>query len=178
MDPEPAARRAFRENLVSHRSRRGLSQRGLVRELKERHGIGMTQSALARVEGGQRDPRLEEAVALSSILGFSLDGLSQHSQADELLTTAGDDLGALIAAAIKLRETLDAATEAFMLERGFLTKRAAEMSVVNELTGKKRLLVDYLQDLVRTTSEYEPLAPAVTLRPRARGFVDQDDAPY
>lgn len=61
----------FSDVLKSARSDAGLTQRALADALKER-GVQVDQAAVARMEKGEREPKLSEAIAISETLGFSL----------------------------------------------------------------------------------------------------------
>lgn len=54
------------------REMRGWSQEALARHLKETAGLDLHQSAVARLEGGKRAIRLNEASALAKLLGLDL----------------------------------------------------------------------------------------------------------
>lgn len=45
----------------------GLSQRGLVEELEKQGGVTMSQTAIARIERGDRDLRVSELLALAKV---------------------------------------------------------------------------------------------------------------
>lgn len=64
-------RNSFGYLLLTHRTGRGLSQRGLSAGLRE-HGVEIGPSSITRMETGQREPSLSEALALSRYLGFDL----------------------------------------------------------------------------------------------------------
>lgn len=61
----------FAETMREARTKLKLSQKGLADVL------GMDRSAITRIESGERDPRLSEAVAIASALGFYLQGFAE-----------------------------------------------------------------------------------------------------
>lgn len=69
----PQAEAAFRSAMVNARLAQGVSQTELARRLTDM-GLPFRQQMIQRVETGDRAIRLNEAVALSRILGLSLDG--------------------------------------------------------------------------------------------------------
>lgn len=79
----------FGVNLRRLRERARLTQADIARLLEERHGIKLHPSAIAKIENrdveNPRAIRLEEAVAISSILGLTVTQLiSNRSELEEL----------------------------------------------------------------------------------------------
>lgn len=62
---------SFGDALRDHRTNAGLTQRALSDRLKQRQ-IQLDQAAIARMEKGDREPKLSEALAISEILGFNI----------------------------------------------------------------------------------------------------------
>lgn len=80
---EASARRseagsAFGDRAKSARLRAGLTQQ----QLCDRLGNSLDTSAITRIEAGQREPRLSEALAIARVLGFGLDDLAPTADLD------------------------------------------------------------------------------------------------
>ncbi len=69
---------AFGERAKSARLRAGLTQQ----QLCDRLGKSLDTSAITRIEAGQREPRLSEALAIARELGFGLDDLAPRADLD------------------------------------------------------------------------------------------------
>jgi len=54
------------------RDEEGLTQRELSELLLRDRRVKLDSSAITRIEGGAREPRLREAVAIAEVLGFTL----------------------------------------------------------------------------------------------------------
>lgn len=61
----------FGERAKEARLAAGLTQQQLADRLSEA-GVSLDTSAITRIEAGQREPRLSEAVAIAQVLGFDL----------------------------------------------------------------------------------------------------------
>lgn len=75
----------FGKLLREARTAAGWTQKELVERLSEK-GVQLDTSAITRMEKGQREPRLREAIEISELLDFSLDLVG----ADELLELGGE----------------------------------------------------------------------------------------
>jgi transcriptional regulator with XRE-family HTH domain len=73
---DPSAEEVFGAQVRLAREARQWTQEALARHLRETSGIGMDQAAVARLEGGKRSIRLNEASALAKLLGLDLQALS------------------------------------------------------------------------------------------------------
>lgn len=73
LGPEEISR-VFGQRTKAARLEAGLTQAQLQDQLASR-GIKIDSSGLTRIEAGQREPRLSEALALADILGFGLTNL-------------------------------------------------------------------------------------------------------
>jgi transcriptional regulator with XRE-family HTH domain len=69
---EPSAEEAFGAQVRFAREAREWTQDALARHLRDASGVSMDQAAVARLELGKRAIRLNEAVALASLLGLDL----------------------------------------------------------------------------------------------------------
>lgn len=64
----------FGDALRSGREDAGLTQRALAESLRDR-GVNLDQAAIARMEKGEREPKLTEAQVIADVLGFSLESI-------------------------------------------------------------------------------------------------------
>src|ERR1700687_5276586 len=62
--------RAFAERTKAARNQAGLTQAQLSERLDAEFGVKLDTSAITRIEAGQREPRLSEALAIAEILDF------------------------------------------------------------------------------------------------------------
>lgn len=76
----------FGEALKTARIERGLSQRALAERLQNL-GVGLDQAAITRMETGQREPKLGEALQIADFLGIDVNSISYGP--DNKLTNAG-----------------------------------------------------------------------------------------
>lgn len=86
--------RCLGRRLKEVRDRRGLSQARLAEVVEQATGLKLDPTAITRIERGDRAVRLNEAVALSVVLGLSLDELiAPHpGNLDDQVERAGVDL--------------------------------------------------------------------------------------
>jgi transcriptional regulator with XRE-family HTH domain len=80
----------FAYRLRRLRELRGLTQTDITVLLRERAGIVIDSSGLARAERGERNIRLGEALALAELLGATVDEMAapEHAPAVEQIWTA------------------------------------------------------------------------------------------
>ena len=71
----------FGEMLKTARADLGWSQRRLA-EVLQKSGLKIDPSAITRIETGQREPKLTEAVAIANLLGLDLDTLTYTHSGD------------------------------------------------------------------------------------------------
>lgn len=69
----------FGEQVRAAREERGWSQESLARHLRDTSGIDLHQTAIGRLELGQRAIRLEEAASLARLLGIDLQSVSDDT---------------------------------------------------------------------------------------------------
>jgi transcriptional regulator with XRE-family HTH domain len=67
----------FRERLKDERERLGLSQVELEEKLKRR-GVDLPQSAISKMERGERAPHPDELVAIAKVFGLTVDTMLGH----------------------------------------------------------------------------------------------------
>lgn len=118
---ESDTRRMFRIAISGRRKTLGLTQRGLVDKLAD-IGFPMHQSALAKIEKGDREPKIDEVAALATVLGLRLDEIlvSPEGQRKRQISSAhGFVMRArrhLAGAALEVASLVGAAKEAGTLE--------------------------------------------------------------
>jgi transcriptional regulator with XRE-family HTH domain len=95
-----AVGRTFGERAKAARIEAGMTQVQLQERLEAEFGIKLDSSGITRIEAGQREPRLSEALAIATILDFGLNNLTQK----------GPDLNFYVSDVVELmhesRETL------------------------------------------------------------------------
>lgn len=64
-----------RHNLIALRKKRGWVQKDVVRELKRKYGIEITESYYGMIEQGVRTPQLRIAVAIADLFGKSVEDI-------------------------------------------------------------------------------------------------------
>ncbi len=69
-----ATSRAFGQRVKTAREQQGLTA-AQFQERLAKYGVKWDHSAVTRVESGEREPRLTEALAIADILGINLTGL-------------------------------------------------------------------------------------------------------
>ncbi|WP_197502746.1 MULTISPECIES: helix-turn-helix transcriptional regulator [unclassified Mycobacterium] len=77
---------AFAERAKASRLRAGLTQQQLSDRLQHEANVSLDTSAITRIEAGQREPRLGEALAIAKVLEFGLDDLAPRSDLDSYLS--------------------------------------------------------------------------------------------
>lgn len=70
-------KQSFGDALRRARTGAGLTQRQLVDQLAEA-GISVDQASIARMEGGKREPRLSEAIAIAREMGIDLSTIADQ----------------------------------------------------------------------------------------------------
>jgi transcriptional regulator with XRE-family HTH domain len=95
-----AVGRTFGERAKAARIEAGMTQVQLQERLEAEFGIKLDSSGITRIEAGQREPRLSEALAIAAILDFGLNNLAP----------TGPDLNFYVSGVVELmhesRETL------------------------------------------------------------------------
>lgn len=72
MDARAVVERYFGASVRTARESRNWSQEKLAKELRDKYGLVLHQTALARLENGQRAIRLSEAMILASVLDIDI----------------------------------------------------------------------------------------------------------
>jgi transcriptional regulator with XRE-family HTH domain len=72
--------RHFGDRVRERRDTIGISQRRLSELLVEKTGVRLDPSAVTRIETGQREPKLSEALAIAQVLGTDIEDLVPHKE--------------------------------------------------------------------------------------------------
>lgn len=131
MQETPEAR--FAQRFRQLREAAGLSQTQVSYRLRDDHGLTLDPSAVTRIEGAKRAIRLNEAVALASVVGSSLADIAAGPSLDvEVSLAAYQALQAVIDAA-RLR---GAVAEAEERERKAKEHHAALLAKLEAANGQ------------------------------------------
>ena len=76
----------FADRAKSARLRAGLTQQQLADRLDKETPVTLDTSAITRIEAGQREPRLGEALAIAKVLNFGLNNLVPRVDLDLYLS--------------------------------------------------------------------------------------------
>ncbi|WP_155770007.1 helix-turn-helix transcriptional regulator [Mycobacterium asiaticum] len=96
----------FAERAKAARLRAGLTQQELSVRLNEA-GVKLDTSAITRIEAGQREPRLSEALAISQVLGFCLDDLVRREDLDFYMSDVNRLMNESRAALVRMIRSVD-----------------------------------------------------------------------
>lgn len=110
---EPVVVRPVNDQLVELRERAGVSQNALAKAMQA-NGFMFHQQTVQRIEAGQRPLRVDELIALSDILGVSVDALLGRAAAQQPSVPTVDGLIVLVPAATlgelhRLRDSVNTA---------------------------------------------------------------------
>jgi transcriptional regulator with XRE-family HTH domain len=109
--PEDEVTTTFAERAKAARLRSGLTQQQLSDRLRAETGVGLDTSAITRIEAGQRDPRLGEALAIGRVLGFGLNNLVPRADLDFYLSDVERLMDESRAALIRMVKSVDPVIE-------------------------------------------------------------------
>lgn len=101
----------FGEQAKQSRLRAGLTQQQLSDRLHHEAGVSLDTSAITRIEAGQREPRLGEAIAIAKVLEFGLDDLVPRSDLDFYISEVNQLMNESRAALIKMIRSVDPLVE-------------------------------------------------------------------
>jgi len=99
--------RTFAERAKAARLRAGLTQQQLCNRLEEEAEVELDTSAITRIEAGQREPRLGEALAIARVLGFPLDNLVPGAELDFYMSDVKRLMDESRAALVKMLQSVD-----------------------------------------------------------------------
>ncbi|MDH6460893.1 transcriptional regulator with XRE-family HTH domain [Micromonospora sp. A200] len=139
-----SAEQRFGAQVREAREVRGWSQEALARHLRESAGIELHQTAVARLERGERTIRFNEVAALAKLLGLDLQAYSA-----ELPTLTDDEYEHAKESLERTRAQEEQATRDLLRVQDQLT---AEM---RDLTQERRTLVEQRQALEAMIRAYE-----------------------
>lgn len=112
--PDSASKRTrhlFGTRMKSERVHAGMTQAELAKRIADEFEIKLDTSGITRIEAGQREPRLSEALAIAEILGLELaDAGPSESQLEPLLRTLTDQLYSSREQLLTVLETVDEVT--------------------------------------------------------------------
>lgn len=97
----------FAERAKAARRRAGLTQQQLSHRLETEADVSLDTSGITRIEAGQREPRLSEALALARVLEFELDDLIPRADLDFYLTDAKRLMDESRAALVKMLRSVE-----------------------------------------------------------------------
>jgi transcriptional regulator with XRE-family HTH domain len=101
----------FAERAKAARLRAGLTQQQLSYRLETEADVSLDTSGITRIESGQREPRLGEALALARVLDFGLDNLVPRADLDFYITDLKRLMDESRAALVKMLQSVDPALE-------------------------------------------------------------------
>src|SRR5689334_11731469 len=128
-----AVGRTFGERAKAARIEAGITQVQLQERLEAEFGIKLDSSGITRIEAGQREPRLSEALAIAAILDFGLNNLTPTgpdldfyvSGVTELMHESRETL-------LKLLRSVDQVTQFVQLNPGCIGDGGLERVFQNE----------------------------------------------
>ena len=98
---------AFAERAKAARLRAGLTQQQLSDRLQDEAEVSLDTSAITRIEAGQREPRLGEALAIAKVLEFGLDNLVPRQDVDFYMSDVKRSMNEGRAALAKMLRSVD-----------------------------------------------------------------------
>ncbi len=96
---------AFGERAKAARLRAGLTQEQLSHRLLP--GVVLDTSAITRIEAGQREPRLSEALAIARVLGFDVHDLARRADLDYYISDVERLMNESRSALVKMLQSVD-----------------------------------------------------------------------
>lgn len=122
----------FVEAMRNERVKKGWSQRKLAEELEAASGLKLDPSAMTRMENGQREMKLNEAVAIARVLGIPMATVltgKQEQLVRECMLWLGE-WDAHVKAGQKLAERVRAALESGAVQPSILERREEAKGMV------------------------------------------------
>ncbi|WP_156745325.1 helix-turn-helix transcriptional regulator [Mycobacterium sp. 1165178.9] len=101
----------FADRAKSARLRAGLTQQQLAHRLEAEADVSLDTSGITRIEAGQREPRLSEALALARVLKFDLDDLTPRADLDFYLTDVKRLMAESRAALVKMLRSVESVVD-------------------------------------------------------------------
>ncbi len=100
-------RSTFAERAKAARLRAGLTQQQLSDRLRNEAEVLLDTSAITRIEAGQREPRLGEALAIARVLGFGLNNLVPRADLDYYMSDVERLMDESRAALVRMIRSVD-----------------------------------------------------------------------
>lgn len=105
--PEDQVISTFAARAKSARLRVGLTQQQLSKRLEDETSVTLDTSAITRIEAGQREPRLGEALAIAKVLNFGLNNLVPRVDLDFYLSDVERFMKESRAALVRMLKAVD-----------------------------------------------------------------------
>lgn len=105
--PEDQVISTFAARAKSARLRAGLTQQQLSKRLEDETSVTLDTSAITRIEAGQREPRLGEALAIAKVLNFGLNNLVPRVDLDFYLSDVERFMKESRAALVRMVKAVD-----------------------------------------------------------------------
>jgi transcriptional regulator with XRE-family HTH domain len=109
--PDDEVTATFAERAKAARLRSGLTQQQLSDRLRDETRVVLDTSAITRIEAGQREPRLGEALAIARVLSFGLNNLVPRADLDFYLSDVERLMDESRAALIRMVKSVDPVVE-------------------------------------------------------------------
>lgn len=110
----------FAARAKSARLRAGLTQAQLAKRLEDETPVVLDTSAITRIEAGQREPRLGEALAIAKVLNFGLNNLVPKVDLDLYLSDVERLMKESRAALVRMVKSVDPLVEFVQANPGAL----------------------------------------------------------
>lgn len=128
------ARHRFGSRMKAERVHAGMTQAELAKRIEDEFEIKLDTSGITRIEAGQREPRLSEALAIAEILGLELaDAGPSESELEPLLRTLTDQLFTSRGQLLTVLETVDEITN--VARREIADPKSLPKLITEELEG-------------------------------------------
>jgi transcriptional regulator with XRE-family HTH domain len=120
--------------MKAERVHAGMTQAELAKRIEDEFEIKLDTSGITRIEAGQREPRLSEALAIAEILGLELaDATPSESPIEPLLRALTDQLYASREHLLTVLETVDELTT--VARREIADPKSLPKLITEELEG-------------------------------------------
>jgi transcriptional regulator with XRE-family HTH domain len=132
----------FGDQMKAARAKRAITQAALQHRLQDDFGIGLDTSGITRIEAGQREPRLNEALAIAAILGLELKDLTPALDLNRLTSDLSQQMLESREALLSVLQLVDQIAE-------YATNHPASLGVETLATVLKRQLDGFSKTLER-----------------------------
>ena len=124
----------FGQNLAQFRQKAGWSQLEMRRRL-EANGLKMHMTVLRRIEAGEREPRLAEAMKIAETMGITVELLTLDAASNKHLAAVSDSL-------VAFQETSRALKQATEAHEQAKTELGATITKARRAGVSERLLLE------------------------------------